>query len=238
MAILHTKFLVHWTGRDFHCPIETLDDNIRQKYVDRLTNTLTNGFLMQKNEEKAERIYDVDGGWIQGAIARTCFTEIKLSLAKKHAQTYGSLGIGVDREYVISRYGNPVFYVMNGDHSNIGVCARKVRDYLEQNSNEILAEFNTLLGYFKKTAEQNADDLQYYDELEWRITHLTRLEQEGSVVAQDKANHIYRIRLSKQDVRVIVFPDERTKTWALNSPNITEQIDRPICVTIDDCENF
>ena len=40
MTILHTKFLVHWTGKNFHCPINALDDNIRQKYVDRLIDIL------------------------------------------------------------------------------------------------------------------------------------------------------------------------------------------------------
>lgn len=238
MTTLHTKFLVNWTGKDFHSPIAALDDNIRNKYVDRLTDILENGFLMQKNEEKTERIHDLNGEWIQASIARTCFTEIKLSLAKKHAQSYGNLGIGVDREYVISRYGNPVFYVMNGDYSNIGVCTRKVLNYLEKNSTEILAEFNILLGYLKKMGEQNSDDLQYYDELEWRITHLNRLEQEGALIAQDKKNHIYRIKLSKEDVKVIVFPDERTKTFALNNQNIIQKIEKPICVTMNDCENF
>lgn len=238
MTILHTKFLVNWTGTDFHSPISALDDNIRQKYIDRLTDILTNGFLMRKNEEKAERIYDLDGQWVQAAIARMCFTETKLSLAKKHAQTYGNLGIGVDRQYVINRYGNPVFYVMNGNKSNIGVCTRKVLDYLKEHDKAILAEFNILLGYLKKMGEPNADDLQYYDELEWRITHLTRLEQQGLIVAQDKNNHIYRIGLSKEDVKIIVFPDTRTKILALNNQNIINQIDKPICVTMDDCENF
>jgi len=238
MTILHTKFLVHWTGKDFHIPINALDDNIRNKYITRLIDILKDGFCMQRNIERAERIYDLDGEWIQASISRTCFTEIKLSLAKKHAQTYGNLGIGVDRRYIIQRYGNPVFYVTNGDYSNIVVCARKIRDFLENQNSAIIKEFEILLGYFKKMSEQNSDDLVYYDELEWRITHLNRLEKEGYLTTQDKNNHIYRIKLSKEDVKVIVFPDKETKTIALNNKDISTLIDKPICVTIDDCENF
>ena len=48
MTILHTKFLVHWTGKDFHKPLTNpLDDRIRKHYVDRLADVLRNGFLMQ-----------------------------------------------------------------------------------------------------------------------------------------------------------------------------------------------
>ena len=159
-------------------------------------------------------------------------------MAKKHAQTYGNLGIGVDREYVIKRHGNPVFYLVNGEYSNLGACARKVIDYLKPNSKEALAEIQVIVGYFKKMSEQNSSELIYYDELEWRIVHLTRLEQRGLIIPQDEKNYIYRIKLSKEDVKVIVFPDEKTKALALSTEEVTTHIDKPICVTIEDCENF
>lgn len=239
MSIIHSKFLVHWTGKDFHSPETILDDNIRKQYIDRLTDILTNGFFMQKNEAVTERIYTPEGEWIQSAISRTCFTEIKLSQAEKHAKSYGRLGIGVDREYVISRYGNPVFYITNGDHSNICACARKVLKYLEQQKrDDIITEFAIIQTYFKKMGEKNSEILQYYDESEWRITHLTRLERTGALIPQNEKEYKYRIKLSKEDVKTIVFPDEETKTLALNNQDIRNRIDNPICVTVEDCKNF
>jgi hypothetical protein len=239
MTMLHTKFLVHWTGKTFHAPpTNPLDDKIRKHYVTRLADVLRNGFLMQKNTQESERIYDAENRWVQAAISRTCFTEIKLSMAKSHAQEYGHLGIGVTREFVIERYGNPVFYVTNGDHSNIVTCARKVHDFLDKTNQDMLAEFGTLLCYFKKMSEQNSNDLQYYDELEWRITHLIRLEQEGLVTVEDTSQHIYRIKLKSEDVKVLVFPDKQTKDMALENKDIVSLIHKPICVTMDDCENF
>ena len=239
MTILHTKFLVHWTGKDFHAPpTNPLDDKIRKHYVARLADILKNGFFMRRNTEESERVHDAEGGWIQGAIARTCFTEIKLSMAKRHAQEYGSLGIGITREFVIERYGNPVFYVTNGDHSNIVTCARKIHDFLAKTDQDVFLEFRTLMGYLKKMGEQNSDDLVYYDELEWRIVHLPRLESEGRITVQDRKEHIYRIKLETEDVEVLVFPDKQTKDLALENTDISDLIHKPICVTMDDCENF
>ena len=235
MNILHTKFIVHWTGKDFHVPTNTLDDNLRDKYIQRLIDILEKGFFMKVGTEK---IYDLDDQWIQATISRTCFTEIKLSLAKKHAQIYGHLGIGVDRKFVLNRYGNPVFYEMNGNYSNVVVCARKVMDCLKMKDKDILVEFQTLLGYFKNMNDKNCDELIYYDELEWRITHLRRLETENYLTVQDRANHIYRVKISKDDIKVIIFPDEETKVKAFNNSRFVALIDKPICVTIDDCEHF
>ncbi len=66
MTILHTEFIVHWTGRDFHVPINSLDDNLRDKYIQRLIDTLENGFFMKIGTEK---IYDLDCEWIQASIS-------------------------------------------------------------------------------------------------------------------------------------------------------------------------
>jgi hypothetical protein len=97
MAIIHTKFLVHWTGRRFHVPPTPLNDELRDKYVETLISILENGFEMRKGKEE---IFDLDGKVLETFISRVCFTEIKLSLAREHAQRYGSLGLGVDRDFV------------------------------------------------------------------------------------------------------------------------------------------
>ena len=61
--ILHTEFLVHWTGKDFHDPpINDLNDALRDHYIDRLVDCLQNGFYMNRG---TERIYGSKGTWIQ-----------------------------------------------------------------------------------------------------------------------------------------------------------------------------
>jgi hypothetical protein len=128
---------------------------------------------------------------------------------------------------------------VNGNYSNTAVCARKVLDFIiKSGDNGILLEFGTLLAYFKNMNERDCEELIYYDELEWRITHLKRLEDENCLTVQDRAKHIYRVRLNKDEIKVIVFPDEKTKIMAFNNPLFLKLIDMPICLTIADCENF
>jgi len=236
MTIIHTKFLIHWTGKKFHIPTDPLNDELRDNYVEALINILENGFKMEKGKEE---ILDLDGKLLETFISRVCFTEIKLSLARKHAQRYGLLGLGVDRDFVLKRYGNPVFYMKSGD-SNVAVNANKVLEFLKEHDKKgaILLEYRTLLAYFKNMNDKDSNDLTYYDELEWRITHLNRLEDEGRLSVVDRINHIYLLKLKPVDVKVLVFPDEKTKTQAFNDTRLSKLIEKPICLTIDDCENF
>jgi hypothetical protein len=197
---------------------------------------LEKGFEMGKGKEE---IYDLDGKLLETFVSRVCFTEIKLSVARKHSQRYGSLGLGVDRDFVLKRYGNPVFYVKSGK-SNVAVNANKVLESLKSNdpSGNILLEYRTLLAYFKNMNDRGSENLEYYDELEWRVTHLNRLESEGRLSVVDRTNHVYLLKLKPGDVKVLVFPDEETKKRAFNNTRFSRLIEKPICLTIDDCENF
>ena len=49
---------------------------------------------------------------------------------------------------------------------------------------------------------------------------------------------IYRVKISKEDIKVIIFPGEKTKVKAFKNSKFVALIDKPICVTIGDCENF
>ena len=122
----------------------------------------------------------------------------------------------------------------------MAVNANKVLEFLKRQdkTGEILLEYRTLLAYFKNMNDQGSNDLRYYDELEWRITHLNRLQDEGRLSVVDRTNHQYLLKLKPDDVKVLVFPDEKTKTQAYNNPRFLELIEMPICLTIDDCENF
>ena len=144
-----------------------------------------------------------------------------------------------NRGFVLERYGNPVFYIESGE-SNVAVNANKVLEFLKSNdtTGEILLEYRTLMAYFKNMNDQGSNDLEYYDELEWRVTHLNRLESEGRLTVVDSAKHQYMLKLNPCDVKVLVFPDEQTKTKAFNDTRFSKLIEKPICLTIDDCEHF
>jgi len=234
-SILHSQFLVHWTGGgkgDFHQSHGPLNDGIRSQYVDRLADDLQSGFYMNRGKEK---IWGVNNENITSRIARVCFTEIKLSMVRRHANLYGSLGIGVTRDYVLERYGGPVFYVQNGKKSNVVENFHKISSFLV--GKPIEGEFATLMGYVKNMSKKDHKKLIYYDEMEWRVVHLRRLDGRY-VTPQDPSRLIYRLKLEPADVKVIVFPDLKTKRMALRRPAIRSRVVSPICVTLDDCDNF
>jgi hypothetical protein len=235
-SILHTQFLVHWTGKDFHDPvaIDTLTDALRDRYLERLIDDIQNGFYMRPG---TEHIHGSNRAPINVSGPRTCFTEIKLTQARNHAQLYGRLGIGVLREFVLERQGNPVFYVQNGDNSAIVENMDRVRGKLSDGSDE-LKQFEVLLAYAKAMSDDDSSELRYYDELEWRVVHLDRLVPKY-FYEEDKSKKIYRVRLKPTDVKLVVFPDSETKEKAIRDERLALFLSTgPILVTLDDCEHF
>lgn len=197
-----------------------------------------------------ETIWDRQDEWIKTGICRLCFSEIKLSLARKHAERYGLLGIGVDRNFVLERYGNPVFYQYNGKYNCIAENLRKLRDYLgerDQNENRKkgdswVGKLEVILAYCKKMNEGDGENFLYYDEMEWRIVELKRLLDEAKIrnAGRDANGELlYRVPLEPKDIRVIVFPDKETRDIALSDKFIRDNRSKNwIITTLDDCEHF
>ena len=64
---------------------------------------------MTKNDE--DRYVIIEGEKIKRPdVARTCFTELRLSDAQEHAKKFGSLGIGFKRFFLFERLGSPMVY--------------------------------------------------------------------------------------------------------------------------------
>lgn len=51
---------------------------------------------------------------------------------------------------------------------------------------------------------------------------------------------VYRFIFAPSDIKIIIFPDEKTKKRSFNDETIKEFIFQhtPITVTLDDCDNF
>lgn len=243
MSILHTKFLVHWTGRDLQCcekpNLSELNDKEREKYVERLKDIVEKGFYMNMGHE---RIWDGQDEWIKTGICRLCFSEIKLSLARKHAERYGLLGIGVDRNFVLERYGNPVFYQYNGKFNCIAENLRLLRHDLAKRDKKRLKQLEVILAYCKNMNKKPSEDFLYYDEMEWRIVDLKRLSDEAKIRSAGRDGDgelLYRVPLEPKDIRVIVFPDDITRDIALSDDFICgKRRENWIITTLDDCEHF
>ncbi len=118
---IHSDFLIHWTGKDIDDEYDekwyesdksktNKNCNVTEKYIKRLHNILKFGLWMNKKTD-SETIKVNGQKFEKPLVARTCFTELKLSEARQHAKKFGRLGIGVKRYYLFDRLGSPMKYV-------------------------------------------------------------------------------------------------------------------------------
>jgi hypothetical protein len=244
---LHAKFLIHWTDGKF---LEIRDDDERRrKYVERLKDTCLHGFWMQRKEPQdgveGEVLHGVAGSRITANIARVCFSEIRLSQVQNLAREYGGLGIGVHRSFIIKREGNPVFYVQSGATGHIvesfAHVLEKTKVLVGNNEamrDKLLIPLEIICGYLKNMSEKDSPELKYYNEMEWRVVHVKRLEDQGYIVCQDREHHIYRLKVSKRDIRIIVFPNDETRRMALSFLKNHFGSHWPIVTTLQECGEF
>jgi hypothetical protein len=247
---LHSKFLIHWTGKDFCDNADTR--LVQDEYVKRLRDTCERGFYMQKGREE---IWGVGDKWIKPDIGRVCFSEIGLSRARSHAERYGGLGIGVHRSFILEREGNPVFYVQNGKRGHmveqfavIHANAESLAQRLEQSHDDTVAgvlrtgirdPLRFVMGYVKNMSDRDDSEMKYYDEMEWRVVHVDRL-MGRCIVPDEEARGVFRLLLSARDVRIIVFPDDATRLLALKDEFLKDYFmcGWPIVTTLNECGEF
>ena len=95
------------------------------------------------------------------------------------------------------------------------------------------------LGFIKNMSPDNKKTFEFYDEMEWRIIQIDDLI--GTYLSvEDAANHIYRLLFKPNDVKLIVFPDQKTKKMAIQDRDIRNFFNGnyPTLITTNDCKNF
>jgi len=88
---------------------------------------------------------------------KVCFTELKLSESRRHAQQYGRLGIGVKRPFLFRRSGRPLLYY--GFHE-----WTKNDRFLEACAKEL--QNKDLLNFFKPMNSSAILNYDFYSESE------------------------------------------------------------------------
>ena len=182
----------------------------------------------------------------------TCFTEIRLSQAKQHASRYGILGVGVSRKFALDLYGTPVHYVRNCEPEQvIGNVNDIIQFFKEISENNELPEtlktkaskienYHAMTVAFMKGMSHLKDDFQFLEENEWRIVQFTPLIENGKI--EKLPDGSFRIPINPDDIEVIVFPDDSTRTLALNNEKIKEWIVKRsnalVSLTLHECTEF
>jgi len=191
-----------------------------------------------------ERLVGKNEAWIEYQAPMTCFTEVHLSQALFHAKRYGLLGICVSRRFVLDRFGGPVHYVRNHKDECVIGNAQEILNVLKELGRPALLEyFGVNSAFIKSMSDANKDNFTYLDEQEWRIVH-THLQQEaGQIVLTDAPQPRFRIPIHPGDVRIVVFPDDETRTMAKCDSKLDAWLHAPanantILLTLQECGHF
>ncbi len=238
-----SDFLIHWTGKDIHRDYITLCDIQREKYLDRLRGTLCGGLWMMKIPEK----FKLDAGpELRYEIPATCFTEIKLSDTYEHTKHYGCLGFGFNRSFVLSQWGQPVQYVVSKNSPiirnihNMSIFLDKLKIGEAKDTKDLLM---FIFCFTKKMSDNECypDDFKNYDESEWRILLMEDNERhQPKVKLYNGDNPPAKITFDPNDLKIIIFPDHKTRQMAFNDSYVVSWLGKniPIMATIEECLYF
>ena len=173
----HSNLIIHWTGIDIdnnyddcwcsHHDSKT-NDSVTEKYLDRLKSILKYGLWMTKKEEDQHVIInnqEIKRPWV----ARTCFTELKLSEVRNHAAKYGRLGIGFKRRFLLDRLGSPMMYYHPEKKPNWFFLPHTIKNKFKDDD-----YFSCFLKPMKKEKKK---EFEYFDESEWRIIYSDTIDK-------------------------------------------------------------
>ncbi len=227
MMGIHSRILVHWTGKEFE---EIRDEKEKSfLYIQRLKNDLQEGLYTKTTEE------DVIRKWRITNITRLCFTEIRLGQAQVHAKRYGKLGLGFSRDFIMNKGGRPVIYIPFEANEGSRLLEESIRELFERSKeiDEIHKPAKWILTHVKRMWNEKGED--FYEEMEWRIVHGPDDRNIKNI-----GDGVHRLKFDTSDIKVIIFPNEDTKQLSLKDDYIRKYLSEnmPIMVTLDDCSNF
>ena len=226
---IHSKILVHWTGKDIEKGPEA---NKSQQYVERLKDDCENGLFTKRVTEASIR------RWKTKNLLRICFTEIRLSQAETHAERYGKLGIGFTRDFIMKKGGRPVIYIPYKAEADGRLLEDSIKNvYVKSEDNkQIHRSAQWIMAHVKRMSNGKGED--YYEEMEWRLVYDE--SPKNKHFTKDKGKGIYRLKFVASDIKVIIFSDEDIKKMSLKDETIRKYFSEhmPIMATLADCSNF
>jgi hypothetical protein len=268
---VHSDFLIHWTGKDLDNSYDPswneskdskTSDALTELYVKRLHSILKYGLWM--TDEQELQLSFGDEKLPIPTTPKACFTELKLSESRIHAQRYGRLGIGVKRRFLFDRLGRPLLYYWFKEWAKndkfLEACAKELQN-------------KDLLNFFKPMNSSETLNYDLYNESEWRIIYFKELlekrwikdprdgnntkehEYFNSLTAKERSKLRYLIPLDGW-FAMIIYPSIATKNKGQqdDSIGVKDQIARikklldrgnsvegnnwPIELDLDACRNF
>lgn len=206
--IIHPDILVHWTPRKWAG--QPLTNPRRMEYVDHLKSIYTQGLWFTPTSPP-ETIDGYNTRTVIPPLPIVSFTELRLSQVGTHIMRYGSLGIGFRRSYLLSRGANPVFYVQNASQAIANTNLALIVQYLGKTP-----ALKVLMTYFKPMSSTPGGQLDFYEEMEWRIV-AARL---GKRDVFKRVGKLIIFDFQPSDVELLVFPDTATRRLAMSDADM------------------
>ena len=202
------------SDKDICSNLKELTDEFRNQYLERLKNTIQEGFWLMPNEEK---IMGYGGAINKSYQLCTCFTDLGVNNSTNHIEKYGLMGIGVSRKFVLERDGRPLWYFLNDPTDIHADSIKELFNYLQINKTtdkkaENLYYRMSMLFDYAKPLGDNSSVLfdNYYEEREWRIVWNSKILKDFLIETYNKRPK-YKMPFDNEDLQVIIFPDKKTQ---------------------------
>ncbi|MGD0821572.1 MAG: hypothetical protein ABSA71_12620 [Desulfomonilia bacterium] len=244
---IHSDFLIHWTGWKIDRDLdpawkpEKVSRDMPGKAVDayilRLKNILKFGFWMTMGDG-SEKIQVNNKIFVKPLVARTCFTELKLSEVRKHAKKFGRLGIGLKRYYVFDRLGGPMHYLQS-----------ETENLFFPPYSSLCSDDFEMISFYKHMCSRRPLTYDLFSESEWRIIFSEKIKKRIQTRHPDRLSRFidpkdtdnnnkelldfyYSIDGRKPEyflpldgwLAIIIYPTPEVKIKARNDPEIEKLI--------------
>ena len=210
--IYHSNIFWHFCGRDkteeeafgILCNI-LKDKNLRRN-------------LTQNSDPFEEPITDCNGNdTLTWQIQYICFADIPFAFLNNHIATYGNVGLGFKREFIIEKGGQPVLYVPFVDDNGIQKAyPSSISSIIERWGKE----WATITQKYQLNSPEDRDlgwKIQflrkYIKQFSFKDEYCTYYEREWRII-----NHL---EFEEKDVTVVIFPKRFSKEFSNLYPNIS-----------------
>lgn len=202
---VHRRQLFHWIGAHIKEPANRESGAV--KYVKALKDSINDGLWFTISAQESAKVHYLEE---RELVPMICFTDNKISDCVYHASSYGKLGLGFPKKFVIQNCGMPVHYVSNKTKMNPYLDAvRAIQSHIINSSDSnLITHWNVIANNIKpmtdatlqrvresKPKENRQKEpnkykllhrnygqvLKYYVEHEWRIILSNKLSNKGNV---------------------------------------------------------
>lgn len=198
---------------------------------ENLLGILDNTFYPRYCYEEFNLVDNDKQTFAEDAFPMVCFCDIPLSQLVDHIETYGRYGLGMTKEWGISKGLNPVIYFNKNSHmaNRLSVVTNGLlwdTSPIAQAFYEVMLYMKPYKGILYRNGRVTKENIRFYDEHEWRyVPHRSVLKENKIELSIQR--HVYkqpekladankkletdetRLPFKADDIKYIIIDEER-----------------------------